>query len=282
MIEIMMSDQESKSTKQCACKGIRTCLVCEPTTIEQKLPNRRETYLYCQKCEKAWLQEEGSTNDHSNHSGQSIQFPGVYVKTDFLTEIEEKTLVSEVEKQPWVESQSGRRKQDYGPKVNFKKKKIKTASFTGLPEFSESIIDKLTNLPLLKNFKVVEQCNLEYDPKHGAAIDPHFDDFWLWGEHLVTLNLLSDTFYTMSDPQNEDYIVKIYLPPRSLVVLYGPARFKWKHAIERGDINARRLAITLRELTPEFLEDGPKEEQGRELLKIAYGFKGLPVGVAVI
>lgn len=30
---------------------------------------------------------------------------------------------------------------------------------------------------------------IEYSPERGAAIDPHFDDFWIWGERLCTLSL---------------------------------------------------------------------------------------------
>eukprot|EP01066_Platyproteum_vivax_P017942 Platyproteum_vivax@DN7459_c0_g1_i10.p1 len=39
---------------------------------------------------------------------------------------------------------------------------------------------------------------MEYTPERGSAIDPHFDDFWLWGERLLTLNLLTNTTLTFS------------------------------------------------------------------------------------
>lgn len=35
--------------------------------------------------------------------------------------------------------------------------------------------------PILEDFRPVEQCNLDYSPERGSAIDPHLDDAWLWG-----------------------------------------------------------------------------------------------------
>lgn len=106
---------------------------------------------------------------------------------------------------PWAQSQSGRRKQDYGVAVNFKKKKVKTDKFTGLPPFAKDIlIPKWKTHPLLlramQDFEAVELCNLEYSPERGAQIEPHFDDSWIWGPRLITFNLLSSTFLTFSAP----------------------------------------------------------------------------------
>lgn len=40
-----------------------------------------------------------------------VEFDGVTVVQDFLTHQEEKELIEAIDQQPWVESQSGRRKQ---------------------------------------------------------------------------------------------------------------------------------------------------------------------------
>ena len=51
---------------------------------------------------------------------------GVRVIREFLTPEEHDKVVAQIlEKEQFVDSQSGRRKVDYGPKVNFKRKKIK-------------------------------------------------------------------------------------------------------------------------------------------------------------
>ena len=31
----------------------------------------------------------------------------------------------------------------------------------------------------------------------GACINPHIDDCWIWGERIVQLNLMSDTYLTL-------------------------------------------------------------------------------------
>lgn len=136
---------------------------------------------------------------------------------------------------------------------------------------------------LLADFHPVEQCNLEYTPERGSAIDPHLDDSWLWGERLVILNLLSDTVITMSLDQGwggmdrGEVRVAINMPRRSLFVLYGEARHRWKHAIYREHIHSRRVCSNFRELAAEFLHGGEQEKLGSELLDIASSFKGVPM-----
>jgi len=190
---------------------------------------------------------------------------GVYVETNFISEEEENLLCQGIDQIPWVDSQSGRRKQDFGPKVNFKKKKIRIDTFQGFPAFSRFIIDRMKSVDKLADFLAVEMCNLEYVPSRGSAIDPHFDDFWLWGERLVTVNLLSHTCYTLSQ-KDSNVKVLVSLPRRCLCVLAADARYKWMHAIERHHVTSRRLGINIRELTEEFLENGSSWPVGNELL----------------
>lgn len=167
--------------------------------------------------------------------------------------------------------------------MNFKKRRVRVGDFTGLPAISRHLVDRMSKVPQLASFKPVEQCNLDYDPDRGSAIDPHLDDSWLWGEHLVTINLLSDTVLTMSldqgwgDMDRGEVRVAVHLPRRSLVVLYGEARHRWKHAIHREDIHGRRVCSTFRELSAEFLLGGEQEKLGSELLDIALSFQGAPL-----
>lgn len=208
--------------------------------------------------------------------------------------------------------------------MNFKKQRLKAGSFTGLPSFSKKIVAQMKACSVLGGFLPVEQCNLDYMPERGSAIDAHFDDWWLWGERLVSLNLLSKTVLSMScdsedsiqlfpafskgngelsppgsltetsacknsdkegiscilSPRlvpSKEVTVAIHLPQRSLVVLYGDARYKWKHAIYRKHIEHRRICVTFRELSAEFSAGGRREQLGKELLEIALSFQGRPV-----
>ncbi|XP_037596202.1 alpha-ketoglutarate-dependent dioxygenase alkB homolog 4 isoform X2 [Cebus imitator] len=245
-------------------------------------------------------------SEESDFEGWAFPFPGVMLIEDFMTQEEEAELVRLMDCDPWKLSQSGRRKQDYGPKVNFRKQKLKTEGFCGLPSFSREVVRRMGLYPGLEGFRPVEQCNLDYSPERGSAIDPHLDDAWLWGERLVSLNLLSPTVLSMcreapgslllcSAPSAapealvdsviapsrsvlcQEVEVAVPLPRRSLLVLKGAARHQWKHAIHRRHIEARRVCVTFRELSAEFGPGGRQQELGQELLRIALSFQGRPV-----
>ena len=79
------------------------------------------------------------------------------------------------------------------------------------------------------------------------------------------------------DDINETCVV-VPIPRRSLVILSGQARFLWKHAVLRSDIISRRIGITFRELSSEFLPGGAQEAIGRDIIKIANTFCGKSVG----
>ena len=66
-------------------------------------------YQYCEQCRAAWGPDNGS--DHPDHCGKKIEFPGIVIFKHFVTEEEERTIMTEIDKTDFVESQSGRRKQ---------------------------------------------------------------------------------------------------------------------------------------------------------------------------
>lgn len=261
-------------TPACACKGIRSCLLCEdlkgkgPKDVQQPKGVHRFQY-----------DPEESLAMCRDGKASSFPFPGVFLWENFISEEEEVELVRQMDQNQWHLSQSGRRKQDFGPKVNFKKRKVQMGNFKGLPAVSQKLVVRMHQKEALSDFSPVEQCNLDYSPERGSAIDPHLDDTWLWGERLVTINLLSDTTLSMSLEQDlaQEVQVAVALPRRSLVVLYGQARHTWKHAINRRDIHARRVCSTFRELSADFLPGGQYAELGAQLLCTALSFTGTPV-----
>lgn len=134
----------------------------------------------------------------------------------------------------------------------------------------------------LKEFTAVELCNLEYTPERGSSIDPHIDDVWLWGEQLVTVNLLDTTVLTLSrscevDETSQLVEVQIPLVRRSLLVLSGDARYKWLHAIKRHDIQGRRIAMTIRNLSEEILRDDTSTDTVKQIQQISRSFHGTVV-----
>lgn len=180
--------------------------------------------------------------------------------------------------------------------------KLAPGQFHGFPAYSAFVQERFKNVPLLAGFQTIEQCSLEYDPMKGASIDPHIDDCWIWGERVVTVNCLSDSILTLvrykgdakkyNLPLVESYqksllaplateaelakfqgvSVQVPMPNRSLIVLYGPARYQFEHSVLRTDIATRRVCIAYREFTPMYLENGCHADQGHSILKTSQLF----------
>lgn len=174
--------------------------------------------------------------------------------------------------------------------------------------YSKFIQDRFEEVDLLKKFHTIEQCSLEYDPVKGASIDPHIDDCWIWGERVVTVNCLSDSVLSLtryrgdsqrynlpqvdryrknlipqtipSDAPSEldDIVIRVPMPRRSLIVLYGAPRYDWEHSVLREDISERRVCIAYREFTPPYLDEAANEYKasGREILEIGGHFWSSP------
>ncbi|KAG7188000.1 hypothetical protein KM043_013956 [Ampulex compressa] len=266
-----------ETVRPCGCKGIRSCLICETeyNIVKPDLNSdleKAKAYVYCPYCDKSWPGWNSEQyKDHPYHTSNPINYPGVYIKLDFLSLKEASSLMNDLDTLTWEPSQSGRRKQNFGPKCNFKKRKLRLGTFSGFPRCTQFVQEKFSEISLLDGFRTIEQCTLEYNPERGASIDPHIDDCWIWGERIVTVNVIGDSILTMtpyhgSDSRynlqsvtcnssgfNEevcmdnnasveslkDVIVRIPMPARSLLILYGPARYKWEHSILRQDITER-------------------------------------------
>ena len=306
------------TTRTCGCKSFRTCYICEtefglkPWDWGQQLRDEGRTFY-------EYNIETNQCMDQ-DHQPALDQFSGIVVIPDFITEEEESELVDNLDKLPWDVSQSGRRKQNFGPRANFKKRKAKVGAFQGFPACTKFIQDRFQTLSMLSGYRTVEQCSIEYSPEKGACIEPHIDDCWIWGERIVQLNLLSHSFLTcsphtgardkynlsdvdqypriVSDDSNTTVIfnpfnnitqssepysfnkcfqdskvaVKVPLPPRSLLVMTGMARYEWEHSILREDIVDRRIVLAYRELTPPYLPGGVEETLGSEILSRAEQF----------
>ena len=185
------------TNRNCGCKSFRTCVLCEsefglkPWDYGKQLRDENRTFYEfsvdnskCLACENSSKSLEG--------------FSGIKVIRDFISGDEEQELIASLDKLPWDISQSGRRKQNFGPRANFKKRKAKVGPFNGFPKCTEFIQQRFSSVSQLEGYRTVEQCSIEYSPQTGAAIEPHIDDCWIWGERIVQLNLLSDSYLTLT------------------------------------------------------------------------------------
>lgn len=317
-----MAMEVTERTKPCDCKGIRTCLLCEK--FLNKVPRNffkefqvifllrnfvlvefiyfvlefqnLDFHVYCIDCSKVFRgwNTYNSCQDHKSLTGQD--FSGVFVQRDWLLPHEASKLVEGVDNDlGWDASQSGRRKKNHGPKVNFKKKKLAVGKFEGFPELTKFVRKKFAQVELLQDFKSIEECYLEYEISRGAHIEPHIDDCWIWGERIVTVNCVGDSVLTLTKhnplyPKQynidlveeyknklisplvesiaDDVVIRIPMPVLSLLVLYGPPRYQYEHSVLREDITSRRVAIAYREFTIPYLKNGHKHNEAQEILNL--------------
>ncbi|KAH8327912.1 hypothetical protein KR067_001508 [Drosophila pandora] len=300
--------------RPCGCKGVRTCLSCEqdfqiakPSLQEQF--RQLEAWTYCVHCElfqPGWDTKEVQESHSSHDQENGLPLPGILVQEKFISAEEGAQLIKDLDDLPWDISQSGRRKQNFGPKTNFKKRKLQVGNFAGFPSTTEYVQRRFDDVPLLRGFQTIEQCSLEYEPSKGASIDPHVDDCWIWGERVVTVNCLGDAVLTLTpyEPQQagkynldlvEEYqkellaplleeeqlvrykgkVLRIPMPNLSLIVLYGPARYQFEHSVLREDVEERRVCIAYREFTPMYIngEDRIKGDPVREKSQIFWEIK---------
>jgi alkylated DNA repair protein alkB family protein 4 len=218
-------------------------------------------------------------------------FGGVFVLTDFFSEAEASRLLREIEGTPFRLGQSGKQKQHYGTKINFKKRKINSSKFRGLPRFARLIETRLRDLiedeiqnqvcatdrfsldAALANFETTDVFVLQYQAQDQSNLDFHRDDTFAYGETILDVSLESDSVLTFLDRRHTDAqpshldCVRVPLPARSLAVVFGSARFDWDHAILPYDILGRRTSITLRTLSDTLRAS----EAGNQILEIARG-----------
>ena len=112
----------------CGCKGFRSCLICEREGAVRLCPQPREwRYVQCRQCGTLFRGDHGPSHglcletckpapvmevtDHVMCGDKRLDFGGITIVKNFVSEEEEKRIVSATDGSPWFESQSGRRKQ---------------------------------------------------------------------------------------------------------------------------------------------------------------------------
>lgn len=217
------------------------------------------------------------------------EFRGIRVFRDFLSMHEARRLLAEIERTPFVLAQSGKLKQHFGAKVNFNRRRMNAAAFSGLPEYARWIesrarvvagadrferpADRSALALALESFETMDLFVLRYSELDASNLDFHCDDIFAYGEAILDLSLESDSVLTFIERLEDGYeanptrCVRVPLPARSLAVVYGDARFAWDHAILPYDIDERRTSVTLRTLS----EALRQSIEGRRVLDIARG-----------
>ncbi|KAI9104597.1 hypothetical protein DFS34DRAFT_603777 [Phlyctochytrium arcticum] len=149
-----------------------------------------------------------------------------------------------------------RRVQHFGYRFDYTLNGVDKTGIDPMPAYCNALFEKYANM--FPAHPVPDQLTInEYWP--GGGIAPHTDVHSVLGEFILSLSLDSGVvmeFRRVDGSVPSGYrTISVYLPPRSLIIMSGPARYDWEHGIRprRTDIvdgrsveRGTRLSLTFR------------------------------------
>lgn len=176
---------------------------------------------------------------------------GVLYLSEFISVQEEADLLNYIDSQPWI-TDLGRRVQHYGYRYDYKKAKLdRNITLPKIPAWlfrmQKDLMDECS-LDLPPNQLIIN----EYEP--GQGITDHIDATDDFGETIMMVSLGSSCVmdFTSAETNQKE---AVFLEQRSLLMVQGDARYKWKHGItkRKTDIwngipfpRSRRVSLTFR------------------------------------
>lgn len=165
--------------------------------------------------------------------------PGLTLLENFLTEEDEKNLISLIDSKPWI-TILRRRTQQYGRNYDYGAKILGPAPI--IPQELEKLGSKIPGFDRAPEQIIVN----EYQP--GQGISAHTDHYRHFGPVIASVSLGSEVPMIFRKSGKE---VTIQLPRRSVVILTGDARHSWTHEIparrrDNGIERGRRISVTYR------------------------------------
>ncbi|KAL3500245.1 hypothetical protein ACH5RR_039338 [Cinchona calisaya] len=210
-----------------------------------------------------------------------LQVPGVYLLHDFITVREEEGLLAAVDSRPWHHL-AKRRVQHYGYEFCYETRNVNTNQYLGkLPSFVSPILERTSLFQKLgcSGDIVLDQLTVNEYPT-GVGLSPHVDTHSAFEGLIFSLSLAgpcimefrkystgvwfskstSNSYDEVSDSDGGSNFLRkaIYLPPRSMLLLSGEARYAWHHYIPHHRVDrvkdnvvrrgSRRVSFTLRKV----------------------------------
>lgn len=184
-------------------------------------------------------------------TGRNALPPGATYMPDFVAPAMEALLVRQIGAAPWI-TELKRRVQHYGYRYDYRARTVTEDAYLGpLPDWLMALGTRLKNAGWFAQIPDQVIVN-EYQPGQGIAA--HIDCVPCFSGTIASLSLLSSCAMRFEERSSGDGLT-LTLQPRSLLVLQGPARFDWTHAIpaRKSDVihgrrvpRGRRLSLTFR------------------------------------
>ncbi|KAH9621768.1 hypothetical protein KSS87_009467 [Heliosperma pusillum] len=213
---------------------------------------------------------------------EELNISGLYLFHDFITPNEEKELLAAVDSRPWI-SLAKRRVQHYGYEFCYQTRNVDTQRYLGvLPSFVSPVLERVWTSSLEDATTInLDQLTVnEYPP--GVGLSPHIDTHSAFEDKIFSLSLAgpcimefrryhdgcwqsdsaSKVMHGESFENSSNFVKKaVYLPPRSMLLLSGEARYAWHHYIPHHKVDnvkdnlirraSRRVSFTLRKVRTE-------------------------------
>ncbi|HHK74690.1 MAG TPA: alpha-ketoglutarate-dependent dioxygenase AlkB [Rhizobiales bacterium] len=182
--------------------------------------------------------------------------PGLGYYPECITRKAEQDLLRLIDEHPWM-NDLRRRVQHYGYRYDYTLREVPTASYLGeVPSWLAGLARTLH----AQGFYPQEPDQIiinEYLPGQGIA--PHIDRTTCFGGTIAVLSLCAPiTMEFTCERTGEKWSQR--LEPRSLAIMQGDARYKWRHGIRprKSDLvdgvkvpRSRRISVTFRKVLPD-------------------------------
>lgn len=182
----------------------------------------------------------------------SRKIHGLTYLPDFISEEAETLLLQAIDRQSWLNDLK-RRVQHYGYKYDYKTRSISADMALGpFPDWLNKFVCKY--FPF-KQFRENPDQVIVNEYKPGQGISAHIDCVPCFCDTVASLSLGASATMVFQRAGNTHQ--EIRLKPRSLLVLSGPARYDWAHAIpaRKSDLvdkkrvpRERRVSLTFRKV----------------------------------
>ena len=181
--------------------------------------------------------------------------PGLAYVPDFLDEDRERHLIDWIDRQEWS-TEIKRRVQHYGWRYDYRARKVDASMRLGpLPQELAELAERLFKENLVPQIPDQVIVN-EYEANQG--ITPHID-VTRFADGIATISLLESWEMVFHAPRGKEKVPRT-LERRSVAIMHGEARYRWKHEIrKRGSEPAldeggkrrkrkRRISLTFRKV----------------------------------
>jgi alkylated DNA repair dioxygenase AlkB len=171
---------------------------------------------------------------------------------EYITRSQHDELLAAIDLAPW-QTNLKRRVQHYGYRYDYKTRSVDRSLYLGsLPDWSIQLAQRLLGERLVAEIPDRLIVN-KYQP--GQGISPHIDCISCFGEAIASLSFGSSCMMEFTCPGSGNYA--LLLEPRSIIIMTGESRYRWRHSIkvrrsnlDKGSkkLRDRRVSLTFRKV----------------------------------